>query len=244
MSTNWNDNNVIDVTHQQTNVLSKSFVSNVMTYMAHALLISGLVAYMFGTSEAFFSMLYNLETGSRTMLGWIVLFAPLGMVFLMGAAVQRMSITTLFIAFAAFAVFMGMSLSSIFVIYSLNSIVITFGVTAGTFGAMALIGYFTKTDLTKLGSFLYMALIGIILAMVVNWFMQSAMLDYIISIIGVLVFTGLTAYDMQKIKQIGLTTDHDSDTGRRLAVMGALTLYLDFINLFLFLLRFFGGSRN
>jgi FtsH-binding integral membrane protein len=244
MNTNWNDNNVIDVTHQQTNVLSKSFVSTVMTYMAHALLISGLVAYMFGSSEAFFSLLFNFETGSRTILGWIVLLAPLGLVFAIGAGIQRMSLTTLFIVFAAFAVFMGMSLSSIFVVYSLNSIVLTFGVTAGTFGAMALIGYFTKTDLTKLGSFLYMALIGLVIAMVVNWFMNSSTLDYVISAIGVLVFTGLTAYDMQKIKQIGLSADHESDSGRRLAILGALTLYLDFINLFLFLLRFFGGNRD
>ena len=138
---------------------------------------------------------------------------------------------------------MGISLSSIFLIYSLGSIYLTFFVTAITFSIMAFLGYYTKTDLTKFGGILRMALIGIIVAMLVNFFMQSAMMDYIISMLGVLIFTGLTAYDMQKIRQIGMQVETGTESESKLALMGALTLYLDFINLFLFLLRFL-GNRN
>ncbi len=226
---------------QREGSLAKSFVSQVMTYMASALAITGVVAYWFGTNLELLQLLYT-ETGMST-LGWIVTFAPLGIVLIMGAAVQRMSSIGLMTLFLVFSITMGMSLSSIFFVYTMGSIATTFFITAGTFGTMAILGYTTSTDLTKMGSILYMGLIGIILAMIVNWFVGSDTMDYIISILGVLIFTGLTAYDMQKIKQIGMSVDHGSEAGSKLALMGAVSLYLDFINLFLFLLRLF-GSRD
>ena len=138
---------------------------------------------------------------------------------------------------------MGMSLSSIFLIYTGASIVSTFFITAATFGIMAVLGYTTKTDLTKFGSILSMGVIGIIIAMVVNMFLQSGTMDYIISGIGVLIFTGLTAYDVQKLKRIGAGVEYGTEETNKLSIMGALSLYLDFINLFLFMLRFTGGRK-
>jgi hypothetical protein len=146
--------------------------------------------------------------------------------------------------FVVYAILMGMSLSFIFLIYELGSIASTFLITAGMFGAMALLGYTTKTDLTKFGSILIMGLVGIIIASIVNLLIfQSSMMDYVISLLGVLIFTGLTAYDVQKLKRMGSTIDQSSELSRKLTIMGALTLYLDFINLFLFLLRFLGNRR-
>jgi FtsH-binding integral membrane protein len=196
------DNDILDFTQDSAKDMPKAFVANVMTYMAHALLISGLLAYLFGTNEALIQLQFNLQTGGRTIFGWVIMFAPLAMVFLISAGMQRLSFQSLILAFVVFASLMGMSLGSIFLGYSMSSIALTFGVTAGTFGAMAIIGYTTKADLTKMGSFLYMALIGIIIASLANWFFQSGTLDYIISIAGVIIFTGLTAYDMQKIKRM------------------------------------------
>ena len=138
---------------------------------------------------------------------------------------------------------MGMSMSTIFIRYSLGSIYSTFFITSGTFTVMAFLGYTTKTDLTKMGSILMMGVIGIIIAMVVNMFMQSEMMGYIISGIGVLIFTGLTAYDVQKLKRIGSGVEFGTEETSKLAIMGALNLYLDFINLFLFLLRFMGDRK-
>ncbi|MCT4624199.1 MAG: Bax inhibitor-1/YccA family protein [Schleiferiaceae bacterium] len=241
MENNWNNNpNVIDYT-QESAIMPKTFVSNVMVLMSLGLLISAALAYMFGNSAELFGMLYNLETGGRTGLGWIVMLAPLGLVLGLGAGLQRFSSNTLILLFLVFAALMGMSLSSIFVVYSASSITLTFLIAAGMFGTMAVAGYVTNTDLSKMGSILFMGLIGIIIASVVNWFLGSAQLDYIISFLGVLIFTGLTAYDMQKIKQMGMTVGHQGELARKMAVMGALSLYLDFINLFLFLLRFFGN---
>ncbi len=231
----------LDATAVQTGAVAKNFVSNVMTYMSAALAISGVMAWWFGTNDALISMLVS-ETG-MTGLGWIVMLAPFGLVLWMGFGMQRMRSTTMLTVFIAYSVLMGMSLSFIFLAYSQASIFTTFLITSGTFGAMAFLGYTTSTDLTKMGSILYMALIGIIIAMVVNWFMKSAAMEYVISLIGVLVFTGLTAYDMQKIKRIGMTVDAQSEEGTKLALFGALNLYLDFVNLFLFLLRFL-GNRN
>lgn len=227
----------------ETGTLAKNFVSNVMTYMASALAISGVMAYWFGTNTALLSLLYNEAGTGMSMLGWIVMLAPLGMVLLLGFGYQRMSSPMMLTVFIGFSLLMGISLSSIFVVYTAASISTTFFITAGTFAVMAFLGYTTTTDLSKMGSILMMALIGLIIAMVVNWFMKSAAMDYIISGIGVLVFTGLTAYDMQKIKQIGMQTDAKSEEGNKMAIMGALSLYLDFVNLFLFMLRFL-GNRN
>lgn len=236
------DDAVIDRPSTESAVLAKSFVSNVMTYMASALAISGVMAYWFGTNTELLSYLYA-PTGALTTLGWIVMLAPFGLVLLMGFGFRKLSSTAMLTVFVIYSLLMGMSLSFIFLAYTASTIYITFFITAATFGIMAVLGYTTETDLTKMGSILYMALIGLILAMVVNWFMQSAVMDYIISGIGVLIFTGLTAYDMQKIKRIGMVTDSKTEEGTKLALMGALNLYLDFVNLFLFLLRFL-GNRN
>tara|TARA_B100001109_G_scaffold12017_1_gene8938 strand:+ start:219 stop:800 length:582 start_codon:yes stop_codon:yes gene_type:complete len=176
-----------------------------------------------------------------TTIGWIVSLSPLGLVLLMGAGFQKFSVKTLLAIFLIYSTLTGISLSTIFSVYTTSSIASTFFISSLTFGVMALTGYTTKTDLTKIGSFLYMALIGIIIASLINWFMQSEQLDYIISIIGVLVFTGLTAYDVQKIKNIGSQVEQGSKSAQKLMIMGALTLYLDFINLFLMLLRLLGN---
>lgn len=234
---------IIDSNVAQQQAISRTFTSRVMTYMAAAIAISGVVAYMFGTDIGLLSYMVDFETGSLKTLAWVSMFAPFGLVLWMSAGINKMSATTMLIVFVAFSVLMGISLSTIFLVYSLGSIYLTFFVTAITFGIMAVVGYYTQTDLTKFGGILRMVLIGLIVAMVVNMFMGSAMMDYVISMIGVLLFTGLTAYDMQKIRLMGTQIEAGTQTESKMALMGALTLYLDFINLFLFLLRFL-GNRN
>lgn len=227
--------------------MSRSFVSTVFMWMFAALGITAATAYLFGTNEALFSMLIQVtpQGGAKmSMLGWIVTFAPFIIVIAMSARMHKMSVQKTVLMYVVYSILMGVSLSFIFWAYTAASIFKTFIITAGMFGVMAVMGYTTKTDLTKFGSFLMMALIGMIIATLVNFFMHSARLDYIISIIGVLVFTGLTAYDVQKIKQIGDTGFSDGEIMAKTTVFAALSLYLDFLNLFLYLLRFFGNSRD
>ena len=223
--------------------IAKTFMANVFSWMTLALIVSGVFAYMFGTNIGLRQYIMDPYTLATKPLGYVAIFAPFIMVLIMGMRFAKLSFQTMVILFAVFAALMGISIASIFVIYTMSSIASVFFITAGTFGSMALIGYTTKTDLTKFGSILYMALIGIIIAFVVNFFMGSAMMSYIISILGVLIFTGLTAYDVQKLKRIGQGIEYESETTNKLVIMGALTLYLDFINLFLFLLRLFGNRR-
>ena len=234
---------VYDVSGQQedTLALSKTFLSSVFSWMFMGLLATAGMAWIFADNPYLTSLLIN-ETG-MTMLGWIVMLSPIGFVLLMSFGFQKLSSSALMLLFIAYSVIMGMSLSFIFLAYSLGSIATTFVITAGMFGTMALLGFTTKTDLTKFGSIMIMGLVGIIIASVVNMFLQSSMMDYIISFLGVLIFTGLTAYDVQKLKRIGAQVEAGSESSRKLIVMGALTLYLDFINLFLFLLRFLGNRR-
>ncbi len=220
-----------------------AFVANVFSWMALALAITGIVAYRFGTDENYLQYLYSAETGKLNGLGYFVMFAPIGFVLLMSLGFNRFSSTVLIVLFLLYAAIMGMSLSFIFLIYTHGSIALTFGITASTFGAMALLGYTTKTDLTKFGSILMMALMGIIVASLINMFMHSERMDYIVSFFGVLIFTGLTAYDVQKLKNIGNGAEYGAEGTRKLAIIGALTLYLDFVNLFLYLLRFFGKKK-
>jgi hypothetical protein len=220
--------------------LTKSFVSNVFSLMFTALIISGLSAVWFAT-DGMKSIIIDPVSKSLTTFGWIATLAPLGLVFLMGARFQKLSSKTLLGIFLVYSTLTGISLSTIFSIYTTSSIASTFFISAITFGVMAITGYTTKTDLTKMGSFLYMALVGVIIASLINWFMQSSLLHYIISVVGVLIFTGLTAYDVQKIKNIGSQVNQGSETAQKLMIMGALTLYLDFINLFLMLLRLLGN---
>lgn len=235
---------ILDRQGPSAHALSQSFISRVLSYMAGALVISGILAYVFGTSPELLQYIVNFETGGMTGLGWVALLAPFGLVLFMGARFTKMSAQTMMLVFVLFSALMGISLSTIFLIYPIGTIYTTFGVTAITFVVMAIVGYTTKTDLTKFGSILMMGLIGIIVAMVVNMFMQSAMMDYLISIIGVLIFTGLIAYDMQKLKRIGMGVEYGTQAESKLALMGALGLYLNFVNLFLFLLRIFGGNRS
>lgn len=222
--------------------LSKTFLSAVFGWMFLGLLATAGTAWIFADSTSLMSLLIT-ESG-MTALGWVVIFAPFGFVLLMGFGFQKLSAPAMVTLFVVYAILMGMSLSFIFLIYELGSIASTFLITAGMFGAMALLGYTTKTDLTKFGSILIMGLIGIIIASVVNLLIfRSSMMDYVISLLGVLIFTGLTAYDVQKLKRMGSSIDQSTELSRKLTIMGALTLYLDFINLFLFLLRFLGNRK-
>ncbi|RLD85701.1 MAG: BAX inhibitor (BI)-1/YccA family protein [Bacteroidetes bacterium] len=224
--------------------VSNTFVSGVFMWMFVALSITALTAWWFATTPALLQLLIN-PTGGMTLTGWVVMLAPLALVLIMSGGARRMSAATMLLLFILFSILMGASLSFIFLAYTGASIAKTFFITSGMFGVMAVVGYTTKTDLTKFGSILFMGLIGIIIASVVNMFMHSGSMDYIISFLGVLIFTGLTAYDVQKIKRIGAQVDGYSadDSVRKMMLFGALSLYLDFINLFLFLLRFFGNRK-
>ncbi|NOY51978.1 MAG: Bax inhibitor-1/YccA family protein [Chlorobi bacterium] len=223
--------------------IARTYLANVFSWMFLALGITAATSWLFAGSPNLMSILINPETGSMSIMGWIAMLAPFGLVIWMSAGFQRMSASTMVLVFIAYSVLMGISLSFIFLAYTGASIATTFLITSGMFGSMAILGYTTKTDLTKFGSIMIMGVFGIIIASVVNMFMGSSTLDLIISIGGVLVFTGLTAYDVQKLKRIGSQINTENDTTRKMTIMGALTLYLDFINLFLFLLRLFGNRK-
>jgi FtsH-binding integral membrane protein len=227
--------------------MSKTFIANVFSWMSAALVITSIVAYYFGTDTSLISMLrtYNPETGaySSTILGMIVMFSPLGLILIMGAGFRKLSYPILLSLYLLFSVLMGASLSYIFLKYTDSSIIGVFLASSGMFGLMAVIGYTTKTDLTNFGSIMMMALFGIIIASVINWFMQSDTMAYVISFIGVLVFTGLTAYDVQKLKRIGAGVEYGTEETSKLVIWGAMDLYLDFINLFISLLNLFGDRK-
>lgn len=227
--------------------IAKNFVANVFLWMFAALGISALFAYLFSASPVLLSYLVNFETGKLAPLGWLVMFAPLLFVMAMSFAYARLSamaITALFLAYAAIT---GISFSFILLVYTAGSILACFLSAAAMFGVMAVMGYTTKQDLTGFGRILTMGLIGIVIAMLINFFMRSDTMSYIISILGVMIFTGLTAYDVQKLKRIGAGIEFEGTNAasvRKLSIIGALNLYLDFINIFLFLLRLFGNRRN
>ncbi|HEX2115174.1 MAG TPA: Bax inhibitor-1/YccA family protein [Alphaproteobacteria bacterium] len=209
----------------------------VYNYMGSGLALTGIVAYAVANTPALVQAIFG------TPLQWVVMLAPLAFVLVLSFGIQRLSFFTAQAVFWAFAVAMGASLASIFLVFTGASIARVFFITAGTFAAMSLYGYTTKTDLSKFGSFLLMGLIGIIIAGLVNLFVQSSALQFAITVIGVLVFVGLTAYDTQQIKEIYLESD-DSETMGKKALMGALSLYLDFINLFMMLMQLFGQRRE
>ncbi len=221
--------------------IAKTFLSGVFGWMFLALGITAITSWLFASSPQLLSLMYT-KTG-MTLLGWVVLLAPFGFVLWIMARYNRMSASKLALLFVVYSILMGMSLSFVFLAYTGTSIATTFLVTAGMFGFMAILGYTTKTDLTRFGNLLIMMVVGLVIAMLVNMFMHSSGLDYIISFIGVLIFTGLTAYDVQKLKRIGSGMVEGAEGTRKMTIMGALALYLDFINLFLFLLRFFGNRR-
>ena len=227
----------------------RSYMLKVYNYMASGVALTGFIAlFLFkmavvsGPNGEILGLTQLGNTLFNSGFAWVVMLAPLGVVFYMSFGIAKMSASKAQTVFWIFAGLMGLSLSSIFVVYTQASIARVFFITAGTFGAMSIYGYTTKRDLTKLGSFLMMGLIGIIIASLVNLFMKSAMMYFVISILGVLIFVGLTAYDTQKIKNMYLVSDSGELMGKK-AIMGALTLYLDFINLFIMLLRLFGQRR-
>ena len=230
----------------------RAYMLKVYNYMASGVLLTGILSILFFNISGG----YNIQVSSAGISGlsptgyaiyasplkWLVMLAPLGVVLYMSFGIAKMSAAKAQTTFWVFAGLMGISLSSIFIQYTGDSIARVFFITSGTFGAMSIYGYTTKRDLTKLGSFLMMGLFGIIIASVVNIFMKSTMMYFVISILGVLIFVGLTAYDTQKIKNMYMASDSSELMGKK-AVMGALTLYLDFINLFIMLLRLFGQRR-
>ncbi len=233
----------------------RAYMLKVYNLMALGLVITGLAALgtvMLATTNDPSAAVATLGNGKMltnvgyamysSPLRWVVMLAPLGMVFYLSARINSMSVSAAQTSFWIFAGLMGLSLSSIFLVYTSASIVQTFFITAASFGALSLWGYTTKRDLSAMGTFLTMGVFGLIIAMVVNIFLQSSALQFAISSIGVLIFAGLTAYDTQKIKEMYLESDDVAVTGRK-AIMGALRLYLDFINLFTFLLQFL-GNRN
>ena len=228
---------------EETAAISKTFMSSVFSWMFAALAITSIVAYYFGYSIELMSLLINAESGGLSIFGYVVMFAPLAFVLIMSFGMNRLSYPALLFLFLLYSAVMGMSLSFIFLIYTSGSILSTFLSAAGMFGTMAVVGYTTKTDLTKFGSIMIMGLIGIVIASLINMFLHSDTMSYIISFIGVLVFTGLTAYDVQKLKNIGAGVELGTATTGKLVIMGALSLYLDFINLFMHLLRLFGDRK-
>lgn len=228
----------------------RAHMLNVYNYMTVALAVTGFVALLTfkaavvgDVSTGQFALTALGETLYLSPLRWVVMLAPLGFIIFLSARISAMSTATAQMTFWAFAGIMGLSLSSIFISYTGESITRVFFITAAMFGSLSLYGYTTKRDLSGMGTFLFMALIGLIIAMVVNWFMQSEMMAYIISIVGVLLFAGLTVWDTQMIKNLYLGSRENEETVGKLAIMGALRLYLDFLNMFLFLLRLF-GNRN
>lgn len=207
--------------------------------MAAALTVTGLTAYFVSQSAAFWNMLIT-----NPSLIFIFIVAQIGLVIWLSARVMRMSIGMATILFIAYSVLTGITLSSIFMVYDMGTIATTFFVTAGTFFITSLVGYTTRMDLSRIGNLLFMMLIGLIIATVVNIFVASATLHWVITYVGVIVFVGLIAWDTQKLRNLFLEYGTADEGGQRLALLGALTLYLDFINLFLYLLRIFASNRD
>ncbi len=223
----------------------RAYMLRVYNYMLVGLVLTGATAWLTASTslrDVFFQVQPQTGTIGLSMLGWVALIAPFILVMLLSFRIQRMSLGTAQATFWAYAGLMGISLTPIIWVYTGAAIAQTFFITAATFGAMSLWGYTTGRDLTGLGSFLFMGLIGIIIASVVNMFVASSMMNWIISVAGVLIFTGLTAYDTQWIKNSYSVNDDGSVAGRK-AIFGALKLYLDFLNLFLMLLRLLGNRR-
>ena len=214
----------------------RDYMLRIYNYMASGLALTGIVAYVAAYS-GFIAHIYN------TPIMWLVILAPLGLVMWLSYGINRMQAGTAQALYWLYSGLMGLSLATIFLVYTGDSIARVFFITAGTFAAMSLYGYTTRRDLSRFGSFLFMGLIGIIIASLVNMFIASSALQFAISVIGVLVFTGLTAYDTQSIKEMYVASDDGQIAGKK-AVMGALRLYLDFINLFIMLLQLTGQRRE
>lgn len=217
--------------YRTVSVANSGVMRGVYGWMGSGLLLTALVSLITASSPT----LMQAILGNR-ILFYALVFGELGLVVAISGAINRISSATASLLFLLYAALNGLTMSTIFVAYTQSSIASTFLITAGMFGAMSLYGYLTKSDLSSWGSFLFMGLVGVVIASLVNIFLQSSMLGWVMSLCGILVFTGLTAYDTQKIKRMGVS-------GGKGAILGALTLYLDFINMFLLLLRFFGNRR-
>ncbi len=226
-----------ELSQHDTNVLLKG----VYEWMMVGLLVSGLSAFMVVHSATLLHIIF----GNPYMI-WVLFLIELGLVIAISAGINKMDVSTARVLFILFSVVDGMTLASIFIVYTEASIATTFFIAAATFGVMSLYGYFTDTDLSSWGNLLFAALIGLIIAMIVNFFLQSPAFEWWLSVIGVIIFVGLTAYDTQKIKALGeaMAEGSDAQSLGRVAVVGALTLYLDFINLFILMLEFFGNRRD
>ena len=224
----------------------RTYMLRIYNYMASALALTGIVALVAAKSPAFIGALYNVQNGhavGMSGLGYLVMFAPIGLVMWLGMGLNSMSAATAKTIYWTYSVLIGLSLSSIFLVYTGESIARTFFVTSGTFGAMSLYGYTTKRDLTGMGSFLIMGLIGLLVASLVNIFLQSSGLGFAISVIGVGIFVGLTAWDTQKLKGMYYQFSGTGEMLTKVSILGALNLYMDFINIFVYLLRFMGDRK-
>ena len=215
-----------------------ALMRKVYVWMSMALVITGLTAWIVAHNASLLQLIYG---NSATI--WILFAAEIGLVIALSAAIHKLSLPVATLMFVVYSVLNGAVLSSIFLVYTMSSIATVFFITAATFGAMSVFGYVTKKDLSSIGKFLIMALIGLIIATVVNLFMKNSGLDMIISYAGVLIFVGLTAWDTQKIKQMCLQAPDAGESMQKLALLGALSLYLDFINLFIYLLRILGSRE-
>jgi hypothetical protein len=235
---NYNELNFGTTTREQELSMSAAFpilMRKVYVWMTLALVITGVTAYGVATSPGLM-----MAIATNKLLFWGLIIAEFGLVVAISAAINKLSLTTATLLFVLYSVINGATLSFIFAIYTMSSIASVFFITAGTFAVMAVIGYTTKKDLTSMGKILFMALIGIIIATIVNIFLKSTGLQMIVSYLGVLTFVGLTAYDSQKIKQMLLMAPDAGEGAQKIALLGALSLYLDFVNLFIYLLRIFG----
>ncbi|MBA3663120.1 MAG: Bax inhibitor-1/YccA family protein [Bacteroidetes bacterium] len=245
METNYRSTNIENF-QSATLVKERTILRSAFLWMAVAMVLTTLASVLFAfVPQLTGTLIVHDEMGRNhpTILAYVVMFAPLLFVLAMSMGINRMSLPVLIGAFVAYSLINGISFSLIFSVYKIGSIVNVFLSTTALFAVMAIAGYTTKTDLTKLGSILMIGLIGIVIASLINFFTHSAGLNYLISILGVIIFTGLTAYDVQKIKNMGHEAQGDVMT-KKMGIMAALTLYLDFINLFLFLLRLFGGRKD
>ena len=222
---------------------SRKFIAGVFSWMFVALGISSIAAYLFANNPALLQLLFDASTRQPTILFYVAMFSPFAFVMIMSFGVNRISYLGLSLLYIAYSAATGISLSFILLIYTASSVSGVFLTSAVVFGIMAVAGYTTKTDLTKFGSLMIMLLVGIIVATLINMFLHSSGLEMLISYIGVAVFVGLTAYDVQKLKRIGAGLEYGDASAKKMALMGGLTLYLDFVNLFLFLLRIFGRRK-
>jgi FtsH-binding integral membrane protein len=243
---NWSQQSVFveDITGR----VAKKFFASVFLWMFVALSISSFAAYYMSSTPEMMTYLINQETGKMGMLGWVAMLAPLGLVMLMSAGLNRLSYAALLGVFILYSVLTGVSLSFILLAYTSGSVLSCFIGAAGIFGLMAIMGYTTNVDLSKFGPILIIGVVGLVIASVVNMFIQSESFSLFMAFIGIAIFTALTAYDVQKLKRIGAgleesgATMQDADS-KKLAIMGALSLYLDFLNIFIYLLRIFGDRR-